>query len=152
MAKKKYISSPAEMEQLFFTDFLNYMQDNPYKKQHWVGKDGGAVTENIMRHPTWMGFEAFLAKEDKIQKLTDYEINKDNRYDKYAAIITRIKAYCRGEVVTAALSGVAQHNLAARIHGIAENVDHDVKVNREVPLFPDAVGNIEDIDHEEIEE
>lgn len=130
MAKKKYIESPEEMQGLFFNDFLKYLEKNPYQKKHWVGKDGDEVTEDIMRHPTWMGFEAYLARIDKIQKLTDYEVNKDGRYEEYATVISRIKAFCRGEVVTAALSNMAHPNLAARIHGIndKQEVEHSGQI------------------------
>lgn len=127
--RPKYIESPEELWALF-EEFLLWQEMNPYEKKEWVGKDGDEVTREIQRFPTWAGFEGWLARQGKIQKLDDYESNKGNRYKEYAAIVTCIKKICNGECLTAAVSGVAKENLVARITGLADKtaVEHSGEV------------------------
>jgi len=135
MGKKKYISSPSELWDLFVAYEL-WVQSKPYESDDWVGKDAKKVTRKQARFVSWLGFESYLAREDKIQRLDDYRTNKDDRYGKYADVITRIRTIIDGEVMTAALSGVANGNIASSLLGLTKK--HEVETgSKDVPLFPD---------------
>lgn len=121
---RKFIGSPEEMWELF-ESYREKIKSEPYKEQNWVGKEGREVEKKQMKFPTWMGFEGYLADLNKLQRLRDYKTNKDGRYNKYAPVIARIDAVCKGETVTGAISGVANHNLVARIFGISEKTENE---------------------------
>lgn len=138
MAKHKYIESPEQLWD-YFLQYIEHNRANPYTEQQWVGKDGHEVHKQIMAHISFDGFEGWLCENDVINDLGDYASDKDGRYTEYATIITRIRRVCRGRLLTAAVSGVANGNVVSRYLGIAEKTENDNKnTNYEVTLNLDA--------------
>lgn len=127
MAKHKYIKSPGELEELF-ERYIEWAKSNSYIEQQWVGKNGDEVLKKIMRHISFDGFEGWLCENAIISDLGHYSANTDNAYDEYRTIITRIRKICRGRLLTAAISNVANGNVVSRYLGIADKTDATVEV------------------------
>lgn len=123
MPKPKLIESPEQLYQ-YFTDFKEWIFKNPYLVHDFVGKDAIEVHRKKTRPLTWSGFEAYLAKNDIVSHLGHYEQNDREAYTEYLPTITRIKQECRGEIIDGALSGIYNANIAARVEGLQEKVDH----------------------------
>ena len=125
---KKYIKSPAVLWDLF-KQYMVWTRENPYKEQQWVGKDGREVKKEIMRHVSFSGFEGWLCEKEIISDLGQYASNRGTRYSAYVPIITRIRKVCKGELLTAAFSGVANGNVVSRYLGLKETTDniHTIK-------------------------
>lgn len=126
--KQKYIESPERMWELFL-EYKEHESSTPYTEQNWVGKDGHEVHKKIMKHISFDGFEGWLCENGIINDLGDYASNKDGRYQSYATIIARIRKVCRGRLLTAAVSGVANGNVVSRYLGIKDGTDnvHTIK-------------------------
>jgi hypothetical protein len=56
--------------------------------------------------------------------LGDYETNKTGNYEGYPTIIARIRKVCKGKLLTAAISGVANGNVVSRYLGLKESTDN----------------------------
>lgn len=123
MAKHKYIETPERLEELF-GEYLEWAKQNHYTEQQWVGKDGNEVAKKIMKHISFDGFEGWLCENNVITDLGDYSSNKDDRYAQYATIIARIRKICRGRLLTAAMSNVANGNVVSRYLGLKESTDN----------------------------
>lgn len=137
--RPKNIKSPEELWD-YFIDYEEWLTDNVYKEQHWVGKDGDEVEKRIRRYPSWMGFEGYLSRLGVVYKLEDYRINRDGNYGEFSEVITRIRKITDGEVLSAALSGVANPSIAARLLGLTDKKEVDVKGGLNIPPLPD-IGN-----------
>jgi hypothetical protein len=128
LGKNKYIETPEKLWE-YFTQYLQECIDTPYLERMWVGKDGDQVEKPIMKHISFDGFEGWMALEGIIGDLGDYASNKNEAYSDYSTIITRIRRVCRGQLLTAAISGVANGNVVSRYLGLKESTDnlHTVK-------------------------
>jgi hypothetical protein len=123
MPKDKAIETPEDLYQ-HFVDYKQWILENPYLIHDFVGKDAVEVHKKKTRPLTWSGFEGFLAKNGIVSHLGHYEQNDRGAYEQYLPIITRIKQECRGEVIDGALAGIYNANIAARLEGLKEGVDH----------------------------
>lgn len=127
MAKHKYIETPEQLEE-YFEKYIEWAKSENYLEQQWVGKDGIEVYKKIMRHVSFDGFEGWLCENNIISDLGDYSSNKDGRYAEYATIIARIRKICKGRLITAAISNVANGNVVSRYLGIAEKTEGTLEV------------------------
>jgi hypothetical protein len=116
---KKYIESPDVLWDLFL-QYLENEKNEPYIEKVFVGKDGDEKDKPIMKHISFDGFEGYLALNNIIQDLGDYETNKTGNYEGYPTIIARIRKVCKGKLLTAAISGVANGNVVSRYLGLKE--------------------------------
>jgi len=123
--KPKYIESPEKLWQ-FFTEFVEHERKSPFYKTEYVGKDGNEVQTPLQVPITFEGFECWLADKDIITHLGDYSANKDNRYDSYAPIITRIRNNCFSQNFKGAAVGVFNANIIAKKLGLVEKTQTDV--------------------------
>lgn len=126
MPRGKAIATPEELLD-HFEAYKKWVKDNPYLVHDFVGKDAFEVEKRRQRPLTWSGFEAYLYRNGIVSQLTHYERNDREAYTEYLPIISRIKAECRADVIDGALSGVYHANLAARIEGISDKQDQNVK-------------------------
>lgn len=123
MGKHKYIETPERLEELF-GEYLEWAKENCYKEQQWVGKDGNEVHKKIMKHISFEGFEGWLCENSVITDLGHYAANTDGAYDEYRTIIARIRKICKGRLLTAAISNVANGNVVSRYLGLKESTDN----------------------------
>lgn len=129
--RKKYIETPEELWKLF-TEFMEWVSENPYKVQDFVGKDGDEVFRVKPRPITFLGFKKWLALENVISDLRPYESNENGSYTEYLPTITRIKAICNAEIVEGAAAGVYNPMIASKVAGLVEKIEQK---NIEQPLF-----------------
>jgi len=122
----KYIETPERLWELFHL-FMQWIDDNPYKVQDYVGKDGEMVFRQKQRPLTFIGFEKYLALEEIVSDLSSYEKNLDNRYELYVPIISRIRKICNGEIIEGASAGVYNAMIASRVASLIDRSEQTVK-------------------------
>ena len=125
----KYIETPEKMWDLF-VQFMEWIEQNPYKVQDYVGKDGDMVYREKQRPLTWAGFEKWLYLNGVISDLRSYEQNENESYTDYLPIVARIKAICKAEIVEGAGAGVYNASIAARVAGLAEKTEGDINLKQ----------------------
>jgi hypothetical protein len=122
----KYIQTPGELWKLF-CEYMEWIASNPYRVQDYVGKDGQMVYRDKQRPLTFAGFEKWLALEDVINDLGDYEKNRNGAYSDYSPIITRIRKICNGEILEGASAGVYNAMIASKVAGLVEKSEQTIK-------------------------
>lgn len=149
--KKKYIESPERMWELF-EEYRKEVESNPImvveQKKGNTSIKVTATTEGVNFTPpsdlvylphqrplTFEGFENYLADQQIIQDVGDYFSNKDNRYESYAAVCSRIKRTIRQDHIEGGMAGIYNPSITQRLNGLAENVNNNNRT--EQPLFPD---------------
>lgn len=125
MPKPKLIETPQLLYE-YFTQYKIWVMENPYKVHDYVGKDAEEVYKRKQRAITWSGFEGWLAENDIVSHLGNYEYNALGSYAEYLPIITRIKKECSNDVINGALAGVYNPNIAARLEGLKEQQEMDL--------------------------
>jgi len=123
----KKIETPEKLWDLF-TQYVSCCEDEPYLEQNWVGRDGEEVYRKIMKHVSFDGFEGWLAERGELCDLGQYAANRDDRYKDYVPIITRIRKVCRGKLLTAAISNVANANVVSRYLGLKEAAETELTI------------------------
>jgi hypothetical protein len=127
MSNQKAIESPEKLWELF-QEFRVYVETNPFKEHDFVGKDATEVNRKKQRPVSWIGFEGWLAKQRILVHLGHYEQNTDEAYTDYLPIIHAIKKICSADIVEGAMAGIYNHNLAARLEGLADKKEVDKTV------------------------
>jgi len=122
----KYIETPERLWDLFHL-FMQWVKDNPYLVQDYVGKDGIRVDREKQRPLTFIGFEKYLALEEIVSDLSSYEKNLDNRYELYVPIVSRIRKICNGEIIEGASAGVYNAMIASRVASLIDRSEQTVK-------------------------
>ena len=110
----KYIETPEKLWELF-SEFMEWIKNNPFQVQDYVGKDGLMVYRDKQRPLTWMGFEKWLYLNSIISDMRSYEQNEKGSYTNYLPVISRIKAICKGDIVEGSSSGIFNANIASRV-------------------------------------
>ena len=132
MAKNKYIETPEILWQ-HFLDYKESVKVKPILVKDWVGKDGNEVYKEKERPLTTDGFENYLADQEIIEDLGDYFKNKDNRYNEYAPICSRIKRNVRQDQVEGGMVGIYNPSITQRLNSLVEK--SEINVKQEQPLF-----------------
>lgn len=129
MGIQKYIESPEHLEQLF-EDYKTWVEENPIKKEVFVGGKGRREEQKLQRPLTIQGFTKYVFGKVGLVKLDDYFGNKESRYTEFAGVVTRIRVEIMADQIEGGLSGIYHHNLTARLNGLAEqqNKIEDKKV------------------------
>lgn len=130
MGKHKYIENPDKLWELFEA-YRKEVKDNPRVKVEYVGKDGHKVETPIERPLSIDGFYTY--GYDKGVTIHHYFDNTNGAYDDYWGIVTRIRKAVKAEQVDGAMTGFYNPNLTARINGLVDSKEHNVKT--EQPLF-----------------
>jgi hypothetical protein len=128
----KYIETPEKMWELF-EDYVKHETNNPMYRIDYVGKDGNKERTPLMTPITFEGFECYLADLGIINDLGDYSKNKDDRYNDYTPIITRIRNNCFVQNFKGASVKLFDANLISRKLGLIEKSQSEVKI--EHPIF-----------------
>ena len=125
----KYIETPDKLWELF-CEFMQWVENNPYIKQDWVGKNAKQV-ERIQQRPiTFVGFEKWLALNNVVSDLSSYERNDGNSYEDYLPILTRIRKICNGDIVEGSAANVFNASIAARVAGLVDKREVEQKEPR----------------------
>ena|SRR5689334_10061780 len=121
VGKPKYIKTPEELWQLYL-DYVQDVKGRPFKKVEYVGKDGERVETPIERPLTAEGFKNYCFEH--VGEIQGYWINRDNAYNDYSPIITRIKESIRQEQIEGGMAGMYSHTLTARLNGLVDKTDN----------------------------
>ncbi len=141
MGKPKYIETPERMWELF-TLYKKEVKENPIKVKDWVGKDGDTVYREKEKPLTMVGFECFVCDNTDITypDLTDYFENKDNRFENYLPITSRIRAEIKNDQLSGGMTMIYSQNLTARLNGLVDKKETEIKGGLNIPNMPD-IGN-----------
>ena len=104
-----------------FIEWKEYLENNPIKKQVFVGKDGRHDYELIPRPYTLEGFLNFA--EEKVCNVHQYFENREGRYSTYVDICTRIKRTIRQNQIENGLAGLYNPSITQRLNNLTEKTD-----------------------------
>lgn len=132
--KPKKIKSPQVLWE-YACEYFDMVSNNPFIKQDFIrgGEMAGSIVKlETVRPFTWEGFGDYLFEKDVILDLRDYRYNKDDRYNDYAEIITRIGAIIYNQKFEGAAVGAFNSNIIARDLGLSEKTD--IKNNSSIKI------------------
>jgi hypothetical protein len=124
MAKHKYIETPEKMWELF-TQYKEWVRDNPILVEDYVGKDADKVDRKRQRALTMEGFECFVMDKTDITypDLSHYFSSNDENYKDYFAICSRIKREIRSNQLDLGLANVINTSITQRLNGLKEQTE-----------------------------
>jgi hypothetical protein len=116
MGKPKYIETPDKLQELF-------EQYNASLKPREIQKATAAGVKSEFHKPplTMEGFENFC--EDNVGCVHQYFDNRDNRYNDYVTICTRIKRLIRQDQIEGGMVGQFNPSITQRLNGLTEKTD-----------------------------
>ena len=132
----KYIETPEKMWE-HFQAYRSEVKSKPIQVQDYVGKDAEMVYRSKERPLTFIGFQNWLEDNEIITDVTDYFENKDNRYNDYIRICSRIKRNITDDQIAGGMVGIYNPSITQRLNGLADSVKQDVKVENKTPIFED---------------
>jgi hypothetical protein len=141
MGKNKYIETPEKMWELF-TLYKKEVKNKPIIVKDWVGKDATDVYREKEKPLTMVGFECFVCDNTDVSypDLTNYFENKDNKYENYFPITSRIKAEIKNDQINGGMTMIYSQNLTARLNGLVDKKETELKGGLNIPNIPD-IGN-----------
>jgi hypothetical protein len=143
VSKKKYIETPEKLWQLF-KDYKKEVKSNPIIVKDWVCKDATDVYREKERPLIMVGFECYCMEHTPITypDLSDYFENKDNRFEDYLPITSRIKQEIKADQLSGGMTMIYSQNLTARLNGLVDKKETEIKGSLNIPNVPD-IGNRE---------
>jgi hypothetical protein len=132
MAKHKYIETPEKMWELF-QEYKTHAKKNPFLLHDFVGKDGESVRRERERCLTMEGFEEYVAEKGLNQELSHYFSNKDERYNEYVAICTRVKRAIRRDQIEGGMAGIYNSSITQRLNGLVDKKENTIKGGLTIP-------------------
>jgi hypothetical protein len=123
MGKNKYIETPERMWELF-TLYKKEIKSKPIIVKDWVGKDATDVFREKERPLTFIGFQNYLDDENIITDVTDYFENKDNRYNDYVRICSRIKRNIQQDQIEGGMASIYNPSITQRLNGLVDKQEH----------------------------
>jgi hypothetical protein len=128
MPTEKLIKTPELMLQMF-DEYKADIKSKPFKVKDWVGGMATEVTREKERPLTMEGFENFVAdKPDMPQTLDQYFSNRDNTYEEYIAICSRIRREIRQDQIEGGLSGMYNPSITQRLNGLVEKQENKIQI------------------------
>ena len=139
MGRNKYIETPEKMWELF-TAYKKEVKKNPIIVKDWVGKDATDVYREKEKPLTMVGFECFVCDNTDVTypDLTNYFENRDNAYNNFVPITSRIKAEIKNDQINGGMTMIYSQNLTARLNGFSDNVDLTTK-GKEIQQSPTTI-------------
>ena len=134
--KEKYIETPEKLWELFVS-YKQEVKNNPVIVKDWVGKDANTVYREKEKPLTMVGFECYVCEHTKISypDLSVYFEGKEDSYNSYFPISSRIKAEIQNDQVTGGMTMIYSQSITSRLNGLAEK--SEVTTKTEQPLFPE---------------
>lgn len=131
MGKHKYIETPEAMWDLFVA-YKKDVKENPRHKTQFVGKDGQQVKEPLERPLTLEGFENYCY--NVIGCVGQYFDNKEQLYNEYVAICSRVRKEIRQDQIEGGMVGQYNPSITQRLNSLTDKSEVTIS---EQPLFPD---------------
>ena len=120
MAKPKYIESPFAMWELFEA-YRKETKANRRRVPKATPK--GILYEEHEPPLTMVGFETFVAEEGVIGSVDHYFSNRENRYEEYVGICSRISKAIKKDQIEGGMVGQYNASITQRLNGLTERVD-----------------------------
>ena len=116
MAKHKYIETPEKLYELF-EEYKASLKPREIQK----ATPKGVVSEWHTPPLTLEGFENFC--EDAVGCVHQYFENRENRYNEYVTICSRIKRMIRQDQIEGGMVGQYNPSITQRLNGLTEKTD-----------------------------
>lgn len=126
MGKHKYIETPEKMWELFEA-YRKDVKSNPRIVFEFHGKDGTERAKPLERPLTMEGFKCYCY--DLIGDITAYLVNRDEAYNDYSTICTRIKEEIRRDQIEGGMVGQYNASITQRLNGLKEQTENVVTNN-----------------------
>lgn len=130
MGRTKLIETPERLYELFEAYRNETETSDKWKKVQYVGKDGKRVEDAVKPPITMEGFERYCHKLDIT--IRHYIDNTEGAYEDFCVISTRIKNEIREDQITGGLLGFYNHSITARLNGLVEKNQTDLKADVKV--------------------
>ena len=135
MHPTRIFKKPEDLEKVW----KSYKEDLKERSKQWdkiqyVGKDGSRKVDHPKLPLTLEGLKRYCWDEN-IGNIEQYFVNKDNLYDDFVSICSRIKNEIREDQIAGGMLGFYNPSITQRLNGLAEK--SEIKANIEQPLFPD---------------
>ena len=109
---------PSEMWQ-DFQDYKTFIKANPRTKREYVGRDGKEKDTPLMTPLTLEGLINFVwDKRDFCMR--DYLYSKDERYEPFSNICTRVKENIRQDQIEGGMVGQYNASITQRLNGLSD--------------------------------
>jgi hypothetical protein len=146
--KQKYIETPEKMWE-YFQSYRTETKGNPIPKAEQ--KKGAVVLHKEMttdqikeavqvlveipaqRPLTLEGFYNWLEDNDIISNADHYFSNRDNAYESYLAVCSRVRRVIRQDQIEGGMAGIYNPSITQRLNGLVDKTE--VKEIKEQPLF-----------------
>lgn len=129
--RPKVIATPEIMWQLF-TEYEEWVRNNPIKVQDFVGKDGDEVFRQKNRPLTMEGFENYVFNKGIASDLDQYFSNFKQLYTNYLSVCSRIRKTIRQDQIEGGMAGIYNPSITQRLNGLTEKIQEDG--NKEVTI------------------
>lgn len=125
--RHKDIESPEQLWELF-TEYRDMAKSNPRIIYVLAPKISEMIPQKLETPLTKEGFYNYVADKGIISTLKDYFSNREERYNDFVPIVSRICSVIRQDQIEGGLVGQYNSNLTARLNDIAEKSAVDLKV------------------------
>lgn len=134
MHPTRIFQSPEDLQKAWdeFKTDVKY-QANEWLKVQYVGKNGDRVEDSVKVPLTMEGFRRFCYLH--YGEIEQYFRNKDEYYNDFVDICSRIKNEIRENQIIGGMLGFFNTSITQRLNGLTEKVDNTVNITP--PLFPD---------------
>mgnify|MGYP003615944475 CR=1 FL=1 len=134
VGRNKNIQTP-ELMYKYFKDYVKETKSNPFFIKDWVGKDSNQIKREKEKPLTMEGFENYCFEKKIINDLGDYFSNKDERYNEFATICSRIRKLIRQDQIEGGMANIYNSSITQRLNGLVDKQEIETKI--EQPLFTD---------------
>ena len=111
----------------YFLAYKKQVKDNPIIVKDWVGKDATNVYREKEKPLTFIGFQNYLDDKDIIGVVEQYFENRDNRYNKFVGICSRIKRNIQEDQISGGMAGIYNPSITQRLNSLTDNIDLSTK-------------------------
>lgn len=128
MGRNKIITKP-EILWEHFTNYKNWVKDNPIKVHDFVGKDGDSVYREKQRPLTMEGFECWCYDNEIVEGVEQYFSNREGRYADFVGICSRIRKDIRNNQIEGGMAGIYNPSITQRLNGLVERTENKHEVS-----------------------
>ena len=135
MGRNLKIETPEIMYKIF-CDYKKWAKDNPILVHDFVGKDGDQKKKKKERPLTFEGFEVWCWDNSIAEGVEQYFSNRDNRYEKFVGVCSRIRREIRNDQIVGGMVGTYNTSITQRLNGLVEKSEvksevTEIKVTKE---------------------
>lgn len=131
----RIFKTPEELEKAWM-EYKESLKESSLKwgKVQYVGRDGDRVEDYPKLPLTLEGFKRYCW-DSKIGGIEQYFVNKDNYYDDFVSVCSRVKNEIREDQITGGLLNMYNPSITQRLNNLKET--SSVEIVGEQPLFPE---------------